>query len=78
MLITEVLAAIQPMSAADYGSHAQQRSAELKQASAARRAELKAKQQAAQQAQAARNQKLQPKKLAIKVKARRRRKSRNA
>jgi hypothetical protein len=78
MRITEVLAAIQPMSVADYASHAQQRDAQQRQAVAARRAELKAKQQAAQQAQVARTKQQQARKATLKFGRKRRKKSRRA
>ena len=78
MRITEVLAAIQPMSVADYASHVQQRNAEQQQAMAARRAELKAKQQAAQQAQVSRTKQQQARKVNLKFGRKRRRKSRRA
>jgi hypothetical protein len=78
MRITEVLAAIQPMSVVDYASHAQQRNAEQQQAMAARRAELKAKQQAAQQAQVSRTKQQQARKVNLKLGGKRRRKSRRA
>ncbi len=78
MRITEVLAAIQPMSVADYAAHAQQRSAERQQVMAARRAELKAKQQVAQQVQVARTKQQQARKATLKFGRKRRRKSRRA
>lgn len=78
MRITEVLAAIQPMSIADYNAYAQQRNAEQQQARVARREELKAKQQAAQQAQVARTKQQQARKVTLKFGRKRRRKIRRA
>jgi hypothetical protein len=78
MRITEVLAAIQPMSVADYAAHAQQRDDEQRQAIAKRRAELKARQQAAQQAQVARTKQQQARKTNLTFGRKRRKKSRRA
>jgi hypothetical protein len=78
MRIAEVLAAIQPMSVADYAAHAQQRNAEQQQARAARREELKAKQQAVQQAQVTRTKQQQARHVTLKFGRKRRRKSRRA